>query len=257
MKNRMLWSGAAIFGAIIILSLIFTGCGVREPGKSGETTLVLISSPTVIPPTPVATAQPAVPVTGSTKIPIVESQSDTAKGENSILKMDDGSMIILMPDAQAKVVSQPPQGSATGKFEIELTSGQILVIPAKSNGLVFTVKDASGSFARLQSGCSMAVSADPGTSNFGMMCLGGECEMGENENAVIKVKANEAWSYSGGKAEGPNAIDPTALEQLFKGNLPQCAMLIPVTGQDTPQPNVAATSACNTFKAQFPGTPCP
>jgi hypothetical protein len=210
--------------------------------------------------TPAATTEaPVVPNTGGqptqqvNTVPAVKTEPPTQIAKNSVLTLSDGSKVIVMPNADAAVI-QPKSGDDPIEIKINLTRGDILVIPNTKSGKRIAVVS-TGYLARI-TGCAMAVNADLASNNFGLKCLSGNCELGTDADHLQKVKASEGWAYLNGIIQKASAIDLSKLKAMFGADLPDCPV-VPVTGGEAAPANAAATSSCKDFQSKFPGTPCP
>lgn len=245
--------------AFMILAFVLGGCAAPT---SAPADAELLETAVV----PVTGDQPTAVVSSPSPLPNTPpppTPTEKAATTNFEVLLADGSKLIIPSDTQYEVISIPEKGAKTGDVRIKLLQGLILAIPNPENGFTLSVEDSSGYYSRVD-GCSMMVSSDPATKDFGMNCLAGDCEIGKLEGRNISVKSNEEWTYKAGMLQGPAKINLVSLQQAFGKFLPACAMIIPVTGQDTAetiQPiatlNAQATNSCNAFRAQFPGTPCP
>ena len=105
----------------------------------------------------------------------------------------------------------------------------------------------------------MMVSVDPKTKDFGMKCLGSECEAINAKGEKFKVNIYQGWSFVNGIFRGPEVIRLDELKKTFGDYLPACIEAIPVTGGLGAEAtiNAQATDSCGAFQSQFPGTPCP
>ena len=216
---------------------------------------------------PAATPVPqAIPVTGAQPEVVVPTIAPTEAPKpvtkNPVLVLPDGSKIILWPDTKAEVVKYPLTEKESD-IEINLSQGELLVIPDLESGNQFTVKSPEGAIARLN-GCAMIVTMDVVDQAFGLVCVGGNCSMGKSEADLFTVQNDESWLYKNKQFVGPATINLVDLQKAYNDYLPVCPLSIPVTGgqiTETPRPtpNIAAsaTASCSDFKRKFPGTPCP
>jgi hypothetical protein len=239
-----------IFIAFILLTFILAGCTAPATPEPVIVPVTGNQPPTAIPPTPLPVIAP------------VESES------NSIMVLPDGSKIVIRPKTQVEVISFPNEKSPEVEITLKLVQGDILVLPNPDSGNWFSVQNTEGNMARVV-GCGMTVSVDRVSKDFGMKCIGGNCELGLDANNMFPVNVNEAWTIQKGALGGPTPMDMAQLDKLYDGQLPSscpASIPIPVTGGEitptlppTPKADIGATAtaACKDFKSKFPRTPCP
>jgi hypothetical protein len=250
MKHNHCNGKQTIFIAFILLSIILVGCAAPATPEPVIVPVTGNQQPTAVPATPLPVIAPA------------ESES------NSVLSLPDGSKIVIRPKTQVEVISFPNEKSPDVDIILKLVQGDLLVLPNPDSGKWFSVQNAEGNMARVV-GCGMVVSVDPVSKDFGMKCIGGNCELGLDSKNMFPVNVNESWVIQQGALHGPTPVDMAQLDKLYDGQLPAACpanIPIPVTGGEvtptlppTQQVDIGATAtaACKDFKSKFPRTPCP
>lgn len=229
---------------IVFLLISLTGCG----------------KPTWTPP-PTSTSMPTAtdtPTPAPTTVVITE---------NSVVTLPDGSIVVLKPGAEVEISELPGLTEDAVEVKILILKGEILVAPAQSNPDWLSVISTKGYVARIK-GCAMIVSFSEVKDSFELQCIGGECEIGKDEDHLISAATNKTWLYQGGIYFEPTSIDFSKIYKLYGKIIPACvkaAELMPVTGSTplvvtpstTADTAATATAACAEFNMLFPATPCP
>lgn len=229
---------------IVTLLIALTGC----------------SKPTWTPP-PTSTSMPT-----ATDTP-TPSPTTVIITENSVITLPDGSTIVLKPGAEVKISELPGLPEEAVEVSVIIKKGEILVSPAQSNSGWLNVISTKGYIARIK-GCAMIVSFSEVKDSFELQCIGGECEIGKDEDHMISAATNKTWLYQGGIYFEPTNIDFSRIYTAYGKIIPSCvkaAELMPVTGSTplavTPSATgdiaATATAACAAFNQLFPATPCP
>lgn len=213
--------------------------------------------------TPLATITP-LPTTTDTPVP--PTVTLIPEVHNSIFTLQDGSKVILKPDARVKILTQPGNPAGSLEVTLQIDHGEVMVIPNPDSGNWFTVLSSKLYVARSQ-GCAMVVNFDEMADAFEMKCIGGTCEAGSDLDHITQVPGNKAWLFQRGNYLKLNDIDYVQLAKDYSDFIPVCVAdaqqepPIPVTGGETPSPEVdfaaTATAACSAFHSKFPATPCP
>lgn len=212
--------------------------------------------------TPLATITP-LPTSTFTMVP--PSMTPTPEVINSAITLPDGSMIIVKPQTDVKVLSQPGVPAGATEVQLQINRGEIMVIPNPDSGNWLTVISSKYYVARSQ-GCAMVVKFDDLADAFEMKCIGGTCEAGSDIDHLSPVPTNMVWAFQRGNYLKLADIDFSQISEEFADHLPICLAAamnegIPVTGGETPTPEVdlgaTATAACADFHSRFPATPCP
>lgn len=229
---------------IITLLITLTGCG----------------KPTWTPP-PTSTALPT-----ATDTP-TPSPTTAVITESSVITLPDGSLVILKPGAEVEVSEIPGLPEDATEVKILIYKGEILVAPAQSNPGWLNVISTKGYVARIN-GCAMIVSFSEVKDSFELQCIGGDCEIGKDEDHLLAAASNKSWLYQGGIFFEPTSIDFSKIYTTYGKIIPACvkaAELMPVTGSTplvltpsaTADTAATATAACAEFNKLFPSTPCP
>jgi hypothetical protein len=237
-------SAMIILAMILVFVLMVSAC---KPAPAW-------TPPPTVPPLPVPLADtpvpPSIPVTGP---------------QNSVMTLSDGSKIILKPDTDVKIMTLPGIPAGSTEVMLQINHGEIMVVPNPDNKNWFTVLSSKLNVARIQ-GCAMVVNFDEMSGDYGMKCIGGNCEAGVKIDNVFQVPANMELLFQGGIYQDPASLDFAKLTEEYGDALPVCAadaqiQSIPVTGGETPTVapdfGATATSACSDFHRKFPATPCP
>lgn len=210
-------------------------------------------------PTPQPTAVPT--ATEEIKLPTCDPMDITGDGLTKIT-LADGTEIYLSEKAHITLV---PAGYCPGISEhfITLIKGQIAIRAKVAAGAWVNVTNPDGFIARLNK--TGAVTFDPVAGQFILDCTNGECTLGPNAQQFAQFLCGEGGGLSKNTTfPVPMTVDVNALKDKYGSWIvPVCAATATPTPPGTPAatgtPELAktATSACATFRAKFPGTPCP
>jgi len=164
-----------------------------------------------------------------------------------IIRLPDGSEIILDPDAEIALTKIFGHTAGASYHEIILLSGKILVKSYLPEGEWFRILSPDGFIAQV-TGSIIIVDYDPVNRKFIAKCVEGDCELGPDENKLIELAAKtEGWLDENGEFDGPIEIDMDEIREKYGEKILE----------ETPDHEATATAACGEFQRKFPGTPCP
>jgi len=188
----------------------------------------------------------------------------------AFIRLPDGSEIYLSEYTDIELITVAGLTMGATEDEIVIHRGQIAVNSHLPAGKWFTIKNPNGFIARV-TGSTIVVTYSPETGQFNAACVEGDCQMGPEIQQLLQVAADaEGWLDQDGNFNGPFEVNLEELEATYGSwivpteeatptytSSPQMASETPLPYTQTPNAAATATSACATFRAQFPGTPCP
>ena len=186
----------------------------------------------------------------------------------SYIRLSDGSEIFLSEYTDIQLTTVAGLTIGASEHEIVIQRGQIAINSHLPVGKWFTIKSPNGFIARV-TGSIIVVSYSPDDGRFIADCIQGDCELGVDIQQLLQLAAlDQGWLDQNGNFNGPFEVNVEDLINRYGTWIGTAPTLTPTftpekfTETPTPYtqtPDVAATatSACATFQAQFPGTPCP
>jgi hypothetical protein len=182
----------------------------------------------------------------------------------SIVRLPDGSEIIMEADAYIEILRVDGLSSGESGHEIMLHRGQISVESLLPQGEWFTVVNRDYYYARV-TGSIFIVFYDPVSDQFMIECVSGDCEMGPDLQNIVGLVAGQMGCLDEeGNFFGPYSdIDFEELSEVCVFSEQPETPTATHTETSTPEPSgtpddeATATAACKDFESQFPGTPCP
>ncbi len=232
---------------VIVFFILLTGCGNKATWT----------------PPPTGTPQPT-----ATDTP-TPSPTTVILAENSVVKLPDGSLVILKSGADVKISELPDLPEESTAVNILINKGEILVVPVSTSVDWLSVVSTKGYVARVK-GCAMIVTFNEVKDSFGLSCIGGECEIGKDKNHLISAANNKEWLYQGGIYFEPTNIDYEKIYKSYGKVIPACVRAAEGNVIQATNPSksstptlvsdaaaATATAACETFHDVFPATPCP
>jgi len=167
--------------------------------------------------------------------------------EKRIIRLPDGSEIILDSDAEIALTKIFGHTAGASYHEIILLRGKILVDSKLPEGEWFRVLNPDGFIAQV-TGSKLIVDYDPVNRKFVAQCVEGDCELGPDEQELIELAAKtEGWLDENGEFDGPIEIDMDVIREEYGEKIPE----------ETPDHEATATAVCEQHQSQNPGTPCP
>jgi hypothetical protein len=186
--------------------------------------------------------------------PLVESTCPTPLACNiekshSTFVFPDGSMIWTTTGTEIQIETLAAANTDT-PHQVKLVKGEMLVFSALPDGEWFGVSNPKNEIGRVTGSVAYAF-FDPKSNESKFICIIGRCQYGLNVNSLENVPLTSDYA--------------TIFDHFGEGIPEQFALeltttpVIPVSGGGTATPDFAATatSVCNSFQSQFPGTPCP
>jgi len=174
-------------------------------------------------------------------------EEDDNEERRRIIRLPDGSEIVLDPDAEVVLTKIFGHTAGASYHEIILLKGRIFVESKLPEGEWFRVLNPDGFIAQV-TGSKIVVDYDPVNRKFVAQCVEGDCELGPDDQALIELAAKEeGWLDENGEFDGPMEVDLDELREIYVDRIPE----------ETPDREAEATAACEEFERQNPATPCP
>lgn len=203
-------------------------------------------------PQPTFTPLPTIPVQ---TIPVESVAGGTVSTTSGGIKftLASGATIFVGQDSEVELTQLPAAEAATRRTVLTLLKGRLLVSVVLQPDETFIVRTPTQDFAQV-TGSVMGVEYDPALQTFRVDCLEGHCRIGRDADAptgVVDLTGDQSSIQSQGNAPAVFNESRNAEWIALGGEV------VPPPPTPTPLPTPNQAELCATFRAQFPGTPCP